>query len=68
MNFYLQKHDFYCGIDLHSTRMYLCIVDGDGNVALHENVKANPEAFLKAIHRFKDSNIVIAAESTYNWY
>ena len=68
MNFYLQKHDFYCGIDLHSTRMYLCIVDGDGKVALHQNVKANPEAFLKAIHRFKDSNIVIAAESTYNWY
>lgn len=68
MNFYLRKHDLYCGIDLHSTRMYLCIVDGDGKVVLHQNVKANPEAFLKAIHRFKDSDIVIAAESTYNWY
>ncbi|GAB5405920.1 MAG: hypothetical protein Aurels2KO_41510 [Aureliella sp.] len=27
-----------------------------------------PEAFLKAIDRFKDADIVIAAESTYNWY
>ena len=68
MNFYLQQHDFYCGIDLHSTRMYLCVVDAEGNVVLHQNVKANSEAFLKATSRFKDADIVIAAESTYNWY
>ncbi|GAB5406777.1 MAG: hypothetical protein Aurels2KO_50080 [Aureliella sp.] len=68
MNFYLQTHEFYCGIDLHSTRMYLCVVDADGSIVLHKNVKANTEAFLKAIDRFKDADIVIAAESTYNWY
>jgi hypothetical protein len=31
MRFYQQPHGFYCGIDLHATSMYLCILDqGNG--------------------------------------
>ena len=30
MNFYKLPHKYYCGVDLHSRTMYLCIVGQDG--------------------------------------
>ncbi len=27
MNFYTKQHKFYCGIDLHTKKMYVCILD-----------------------------------------
>jgi len=68
MGFYVQQHEFYCGIDLHSTRMYICIVDAKGEVVFHKNLKAQAEPFTKLMQRFKDRDIVIAVESTFNWY
>jgi len=35
MNFYKGQHKFYCGIDLHARKMYLCILDEKGDVKLH---------------------------------
>ena len=32
MRFYEQRHQFYCGIDLHASWMYLCIQDDRGTV------------------------------------
>jgi transposase len=68
MGFYIQQHEFYCGIDLHSTRMYVCIVDAQGDVVFHKNLKAQAEPFTKLMERFQDKDIVIAVESTFNWY
>ena len=42
MRFYNHQHEFYCGVDLHTRRMYLCILDREGNKRLHRNVRANP--------------------------
>ena len=67
MQFYNKTHNFYCGIDLHSTKMYLCILDQEGRKVLHRNMKASPEAFLKAIAPFRD-NLVVAAECIFSWY
>lgn len=67
MRFYTKQHDFYCGIDLHTNKMYLCILDQQNNVVYHRNIKANPEAFLHAIRPFRE-NIVIAAECMFAWY
>ena len=31
MKFYTKSHKHYCGIDLHTKMMYVCIVDADAN-------------------------------------
>ena len=49
MRFYTQAHRYYCGIDLHARWMYLCILDTQGEILLHRNLRACPEAFLKAV-------------------
>jgi hypothetical protein len=51
MRYYNQAHRFYCGIDLHATTMYLCILDHAGQVVFHKDLPTNPEAFLEAIAR-----------------
>ncbi len=48
MRFYTKTHTHYCGIDLHAKTMYLCILDGEGQILLHKNLKSRPEAFLTA--------------------
>lgn len=49
MRFYTQQHQYHCGIDLHARSMYVCILDQSGEILLHRNMRANPEAFLKAV-------------------
>ena len=44
MRFYNDQHRHYCGVDLHTKRMYLCILDQEGNKLLHRNVRANLRA------------------------
>jgi hypothetical protein len=34
MRFYTKQHKFYCGIDLHAKKMYLCILDEIGEVRI----------------------------------
>ena len=47
--FYTTQHHYYCGIDLHARTMYVCIMDRDGEILVHRNLKANPESFLQVI-------------------
>jgi hypothetical protein len=61
MRFYNGQHRYYCGVDLHTKRMYLCILDNEGNTRLHRNVLAKPREFLSAIEGFRDDLIVGAA-------
>src|SRR5919109_226374 len=67
MRFYTKQHSFYCGIDLHARTMYLCILSQDGEVMLHRNMKASPDALLKAIAPYRD-DVVIAVECIFTWY
>ncbi len=67
MRFYDGQHQFYCGVDLHTKRMYLCILDHEGNKRLHRNVRAKPREFLNAIHSFRDE-LVVGAECMFTWY
>jgi len=68
MNFYTKQHEFYCGIDLHAKRMYVCIVRQDGEVVFHRNLKTQPEELLKALEPFRGRDLVVGVESTFNWY
>jgi transposase len=67
MRFYTKQHNFYCGIDLHTNKMYLCILNKEGEVVYHRNIKTNPEAFIQAIQHFRD-DIVVAVECMFAWY
>jgi hypothetical protein len=67
VRFYNQRHRHYCGIDLHTRMRYLCIVDGEGRVLLHQNMPVSPEAFLQAIAPFRD-DLVVAVECIFTWY
>jgi transposase len=67
MRFYTEQHRYYCGIDLHARSMYICILDRDGNVLLHKNLRANPDAFLKAVAKYRQ-DLVVAVECMFTWY
>jgi transposase len=67
MRFYTQQHQHYCGIDLHARSLYLCILNQAGDVLLHRNLRASPEAFLKAITPYRE-DLVVAVECMFTWY
>ena len=67
MRFYTKQHHAYCGIDLHARSMYVCILDQAGEILLHQNMKASPEAFLRTITPYRP-DIVVAVECIFTWY
>jgi transposase len=67
MRFYTQQHQFYGGIDLHARTMSVCILNSDGEIMLHRNMKASPETFLKAIAPDREE-LVVAVECIFTWY
>jgi len=67
MRFYTKQHKYYCGIDLHAKKMYLCVLDSTGAIVLHRNIKTDREVFLKTIVPFRE-DMVVAAECMFTWY
>ena len=67
MRFYTDQHHYYCGIDLHTQNMYVCILDQAGNILLHKNIPAAPQALLRIIEPYLP-DIVITVECMFTWY
>jgi len=67
MRFYTKQHKFYCGIDLHAKKMYLCILDEKGEIRLHRNIKTAGDVFLRVIEPYRE-DIVVAVECMFTWY
>jgi transposase len=67
MRFYNGQHRHWCGIDLHARTMYVCILDTEGQVLVHKNLKACPEAFLEGVASYREG-LVVAVECIYTWY
>ena len=67
MRFYTRQHRHYCGIDLHARSMYLCILDQEGNVLLHQKLRCDRERFLETIAPYRDG-LVVGAECIFSWY
>src|ERR687891_2178837 len=67
MRFYTGQHKWYCGIDLHARTMYMCILNQDGDIVVHRNMKAGPEAFLQVIAPYRE-DLVVAVECLFTWY
>ncbi len=67
MRFYTNSHQHYCGIDLHARTMYVCILDREGQVLLHQNLPCDPERFLRTIAPYRE-DLVVAVECIFTWY
>jgi hypothetical protein len=67
MRFYTQHHPYYCGSDLHTKTMYICILDQEGKILVHENVPVDADVLFKSIQPFLP-NIVKTAEGIFTWY
>ena len=67
MRFYTTQHPFYCGIDLHARTMYVCIIDQNGEILVHRNMKTSPEAYLNILAPYRQG-VVVAVECMFTWY
>jgi len=67
MRFYTGSHRYWCGIDLHARTMYVCILDAEGQVLVHENLRCSPEEFLAALGPYREG-LVVAVECIFTWY
>ena len=53
MRFYTQAHQHYCGIDLHTKTMYVCVVNQQGDMLLHQNINTDAKKFLALIDPYR---------------
>lgn len=67
MRFSTKQHKYYCGIDLHARSMYVCVLDQEGTILLHRQMKTAPEALLSAIAPYRE-DIAVAVECIFTWY
>src|SRR5262249_54525496 len=65
--FYDQQHGFYAGIDLHTRRLHLCVLDAKGKVVLDANLPAAPEPLLQALAPYRH-DVVLGCECMFGWY
>src|SRR5262245_20908910 len=65
--FSTQQHQFYCSITLHARPMYLCILNRDGEILVHRNMKTRPDTFLTAIAPYRE-DLVVCVECIFTWY
>ncbi|MFQ5733764.1 MAG: hypothetical protein ACE5KM_17640 [Planctomycetaceae bacterium] len=54
MRFYKTPHEFYCGIDLHTKKMYCCLVDAAGDKRVHRNIDTRGDRFLNLIAPYRN--------------
>ena len=52
MRFYDHQHEFYFGVDLHTRKMYLCVLDREGNKRLHRKIGRAVYQMLKRKEAF----------------
>ena len=49
---------YYCGIDLYARKMYVCVLNQQGNVQVHKNIDTDPALFLDLISPYQDGSFV----------
>jgi len=59
--------EFYCGVDVHSKRSYICVLDNTGKQHLSRNIVNNFDNFKEILDPFS-TKIVVGCESTYTYY
>jgi hypothetical protein len=67
VRFYTQQHQYYCGIDLHARKMYVCILNNIGKIVLHKNIRTDPELLFEILFPFLPE-VVVGVECMFSWY
>ena len=67
MRFYKKQHNYYCGIDLHARKMYVCIITQKGKIVIHKNIPTDAELFFEMIFPYI-TDIVVGVECVFCWY
>ena len=57
----------YSGIDLHSNKLVLGIMDATGKRILKKRISNDSQAVLAALEPFRQDLVGVVVESTYNW-
>jgi hypothetical protein len=67
MRFYNQLHRFYCGMDLHTRTLSLCVLDGGGAIVLEATFPPDADRLLAALALYRDG-LVVGCECPFAWY
>lgn len=67
MNFIKLNTQYYCGIDMHAKSMYICVMNKEGDILLHRNLRTEFGEFKRKVKKFLP-DLSVGAESTYNYY
>ncbi len=67
MRFYTGQHQYYCGIDLHTRNMYLCIVNQTDEILYHRDCPAKREVLLEKLAPYR-KDVVVCIECIFTWY
>jgi transposase len=68
MKYYTSTTEFNCGIDLHAHQMYVCLMDRQGKILVHTNIRNNDfEFFLKLVAPYRH-DLTVCAECMFGWY
>jgi transposase len=59
--------EYYCGVDVHAKRSYVCVLDNTGKKYVNRNMVNNFENFKEILNPFLP-NVVVGCESTYSYY
>jgi transposase len=61
------KTKYCCSIDLHDKKMYVCLMEKDGKVLYHKNLRNDFDNFKNEVSQYKDE-MTVGVESTHNYY
>lgn len=68
MKYYSSTTEYNCGIDLHARQMYVCLMDRQGKILVHTNVRNNDfKFFLKLIAPYRH-DLTVCSECMFGWY
>jgi transposase len=67
MNYVKVQCGYYCGVDLHSVSMMVCVLRDDGKLLFRKRIRNQTSLFFEIISPYKHS-LAVAVESTFNWY
>ena len=59
---------FYCGIDLPSNNLYVCVIDENDNRVFERKMLNDARLLIAALSKYRSQLKSIAIESTFNWY
>ena len=58
----------YAGIDLHSTNLFVTLLDETGKVVEEKRLSNDADKLIHLLSPYRDTMETVAIESTYNWY